>query len=96
MTKTKVINHHHKNIMIMNMKTNIAMLLFAASVLTAGAHVLPDPDTAYSQTSGANANPAVVYSAVPEARTVLVGAVLLMPLGVSLVRNLRRNKKSTV
>jgi hypothetical protein len=77
----------------MNLKKNIAMLLLAASTLTVNAHVLPDQD----QTSGPNLDPTVVtYSAVPEARTVLVGAVLLMPLGVSLIRNMRRNKKSAV
>ncbi len=82
--------------MIINMKTNIAMLLFAASVLTAGAHVISNSDTGDSRASGSKVSPAVVYSAVPAARTVLVGAVLLMPLGVSLVRNMRRNKKSAI
>jgi hypothetical protein len=32
-------------------------------------------------------------SAVPEPTTIFAGALLLLPLGVSIVRNLRRNKK---
>ena len=82
------------------MKTIIAMLVLGTSVLALNAQA----GSATTQTGSTTAdlrwnhyqshNPNVgTYSPVPEARTIIAGALLLLPLGVSAVRGFRRNKK---
>ena len=91
----------------MKIKPIITILLLGTSLLGANAQSAQSASAASSQKadlhwkysqSDQNVNPnqdpnVVRYSPVPEAQTILVGAVLLMPLGVSLLRNLRRGKK---
>lgn len=94
----------------MKIKSIIAMVILGTSGLRANAHKVHIPSAEASQKADLHWNyspsdqnlnqhpdPDVArYSAVPEASTVLAGAVLLIPLGVSLVRNFRRNKKTSV
>jgi hypothetical protein len=93
----------------MNMKVIIAMLALGTSVLAVNAQTGRDTSEtgstthdlrwSYSQSpqaqnTDASRNPNVgTYSPVPEARTIIAGALLLLPLGVSAVRGFRRNKK---
>ena len=86
------------------MKTIIAMLVLGTSVLAVNAQA----GSATTETGSTTAdlrwnhyqapqgqNPKVgTYSPVPEARTIIAGALLLLPLGVSAVRGFRRNKKT--
>ena len=52
-------------------------------------------DLRWNHYQSPSANPNVgTYSPVPEARTIIAGALLLLPLGVSAVRGFRRNKKT--
>ena len=94
----------------MNMKAIIAMLVLGTSVLAVNAQTGRDTTEtgstthdlrwSYSQSpqaqnTDASRNPNVgTYSPVPEARTIIAGALLLLPLGVSAVRGFRRNTKS--
>jgi hypothetical protein len=86
----------------MNMKTIIAMLVLGTSVLAVNAQAgsaTTGSTTAdlrwnhYQSPQGHNPNVGTV-SPVPEARTIIAGALLLLPLGVSAVRGFRRNTKS--
>jgi hypothetical protein len=84
----------------MNMKTIIAMLVLGTSVLAVNAQAgsattgstIADLRWNHYQSPSANPNVGTV-SPVPEARTIIAGALLLLPLGVSAVRGFRRNKK---
>jgi hypothetical protein len=93
----------------MNMKTIMVVLTLGTSVLAVNAQPGLDTTETGStthdlrwnhyqaptaQNTDANRNPNVgTYSPVPEARTIITGALLLLPLGVSAVRGFRRNKK---
>ena len=85
------------------MKTIIAMLVLGTSVLAvnaqAGSATTETGSTTadlrwnhYQSPQGHNPNVGTV-SPVPEARTIIAGALLLLPLGVSAVRGFRRNAK---
>jgi hypothetical protein len=85
-----------------NMKTIIAMLVLGTSVLAFNAQAgsattetgSTTADLRWNHYQSASANPKVgTYSPVPEARTIIAGALLLLPLGVSAVRGFRRNTK---
>jgi hypothetical protein len=86
----------------MNMKTIIAMLVLGTSMLAVNAQAgsattgtgSTIADLRWNHYQSPSANPNVgTYSPVPEARTIIAGALLLLPLGVSAVRGFRRNKK---
>jgi hypothetical protein len=88
----------------MNMKAIIAMLVLGTSVLAvnaqAGSATTETGSTThdlrwnhYQLPQGQNPNVGTV-SPVPEARTIIAGALLLLPLGLSAVRGFRRNTKS--
>jgi len=87
----------------MNMKTIMAVLVLGTSLLAvnaqAGSATTETGSTTadlrwnhYQSPQGQNPNVGTV-SPVPEARTIIAGALLLLPLGVSAVRGFRRNKK---
>ena len=93
----------------MNMKAIVATLVLGTSVLAVNAQTGRDTgetgstthdlrwdhyQSTQTQNSEANRNPNVgTYSPVPEARTIIAGALLLLPLGVSAMRGFRRNAK---
>jgi hypothetical protein len=91
------------------MKTIMALLLLGTSVLVANANTdynksdlrvtdngpfwnhrpLPPSQSGDSQYD----RKVATYTVVPEAPTIFAAAILLLPLGLSMVGNLRRNKK---
>ena len=93
----------------MNMKTIMAVLVLGTSLLAvnaqAGSATTETGSTTadlrwnhyqspQAQGTDVSRNPNVgTVSPVPEARTIIAGALLLLPLGVSAVRGFRRNKK---
>ena len=93
----------------MNMKTIIAMLVLGTSALAINAQAgsvtsetgSTTQDLRWNHYQAPQAQAIVVsrnpnvgtYSPVPEARTIIAGALLLLPLGVSAVRGFRRNTK---
>jgi hypothetical protein len=91
-----VTSTNHLKTKEMNMKAIIAMLVLGTSVLAVNAQA--GSTTAdlrwnhYQSSQGPNPNVGTV-SPVPEARTIIAGALLLLPLGVSAVRGFRRKTK---
>jgi len=87
------------------MKTIIAVLMLGTSVLAVNAQATETGSTTQdlrwnhyqapqTQAIVVSRNPTVgTVSPVPEARTIIAGALLLLPLGVSAIRGFRRNKK---
>jgi hypothetical protein len=93
----------------MKMKTTLMALIFGTSILAANAnmdynkndagdrdhapvwkdHQFPPPQGNDPHGDGK----IVTYSAVPETKEIVVAAMLLLPLGASAIRGLRRNKK---
>jgi hypothetical protein len=98
-----VTSTNHLKTKDMNMKAIIAMLVLGTSVLAinaqAGSTTTETGSTTadlrwnhYQSPQGENPNVGTV-SPVPEARTIIAGALLLLPLGVSAIRGFRRDKK---
>lgn len=93
----------------MKVKTTLIALIFGTSVLAANANmdynksdagdrdhapVWKDHQFPPSQGNDSHGdNKIATYSAVPEAKEIVVAAMLLLPLGASTIRGLRRNKK---
>ena len=81
------------NLVVNLSPTSSAMTLYTASVTATGSDLLQFDGTGNSDSYGAILDN-VSLTAVPEPTTMIAGALLLLPLGVSTVRILRKHRAS--